>query len=67
MKEHESIVNIEKIFDRYDNKYKAVIIGALEARRLKELQKKHLYDVNANNIQEALKRLLDAKIKFQEK
>ncbi len=61
------IVDVERIIQQYGNKYKAIIVGAKEARRLKELQRKHLFDTSTDHVIEALKRLLDRRIKYQEK
>jgi len=61
------LVDVEKIIQGYGNKYKAIIVGAKEARRLKELQKKHLFDPGTDHVLESMKRLLDRRIKYQEK
>ncbi len=66
MEKDKVFIDIEKIIETYGNKYKAIIIAALEARQLKDLQKKHLFDPDANNILEAIKRLLDKKILIED-
>ena len=60
------IVPIEKIWHKFKNKYKAVNIAALEARKLKEEQGKGLADEKINPILESIKRLLSGKIKYTE-
>lgn len=55
------IFPIERIWERFDNKYKAINIAALESRRMKEEQAKGMVDPNANLILEVLKKLLSAK------
>jgi DNA-directed RNA polymerase subunit K/omega len=52
------IIPIEKIWNKFKNKYKAVNVAALEARRLKEEQSKGLADEKVNPILYALKKLL---------
>jgi len=60
------IFPIEKIWDRYDNKYKAINVAALEARKMKEEQVKGLIDPNVNLILEVLKKLLMGKGRSKE-
>jgi DNA-directed RNA polymerase subunit K/omega len=60
------IVTIEKIWKKFQNKYKAVNIASLEARKLKEEQGKGLVDEKMNPVLEALRKLLNEKIKFTE-
>ncbi|MDH4210872.1 MAG: DNA-directed RNA polymerase subunit omega [candidate division WOR-3 bacterium] len=60
------IIPVEEIWKRFQNKYKAVNVAALEARKLKEEQGKGLVDEKMNPILEALRRLLSDKIKFRE-
>lgn len=60
------IVPVEKIWKRFQNKYKAVNVASLEARRLKEEQGKGLVDEKMNPILESIRRLLSEKIKFNE-
>lgn len=60
------IVPIEKIWHKFQNKYKAVNIASLEARKLKEEQGKGLADEKINPILESIKRLLGGKIKYTE-
>ncbi|UCG30500.1 MAG: DNA-directed RNA polymerase subunit omega [candidate division WOR-3 bacterium] len=60
------IIPVEKIWKKFQNKYKAINIASLEARRLKEEQGKGLVDEKMNPILEAMRRLLSEKIKFAE-
>ena len=60
------IIPIEKIWKRFQNKYKAVNVASLEARRLKELQGKGLADEKMNPVLEAMRKLLSGKINFSE-
>jgi DNA-directed RNA polymerase subunit K/omega len=60
------IVPVEKIWKRFQNKYKAINVASLEARRLKEEQGKGLVDEKMNPILESMRRLLSEKIKFNE-
>lgn len=55
------IFPIERIWERYDNKYKAINVAALESRKMKEEQVKGLVDSNVNLILEVLKKLLISK------
>ena len=60
------IIPVEKIWKRFQNKYKAINVASLEARKLKEEQGKGLVDEKMNPILEAMRRLLSEKIKFKE-
>jgi DNA-directed RNA polymerase subunit K/omega len=60
------IIPVEKIWHKFQNKYKAVNIASLEARRLKEEQGKGLVDEKLNPILESMRKLLSGKIKFNE-
>ena len=60
------IIPIERIWKLFQNKYKAVNVAALEARRLKEEQGKGLADEKMNPVLEAMRKLLSDKIKFSE-
>jgi len=60
------IIPIEEIWEKFKNKYKAVNIVSLEARKLKEEQGKGLADEKMNPILEAMRRLLSGKIKYSE-
>ena len=60
------IFPIERIWERYDNKYKAINVAALEARKMKEEQVKGLVDANTNLILEVLKKLLISKGRSKE-
>jgi DNA-directed RNA polymerase subunit K/omega len=60
------IIPIEKIWKRFENKYKAINVCSLEARRLKEEQAKGLLDEKTNPISEAIRKLVSGKIKYTE-
>jgi len=60
------IVPTEKIYERFDNKYKAVNVAALEARKLKDDQIKGLLQEQVNPIFEALRKLITGKIRYIE-
>jgi DNA-directed RNA polymerase subunit K/omega len=60
------IVPVEKIWQKFQNKYKAVHIASLEARKLKEEQGKGLVDEKINPILESIRKLLSGKIKYSE-
>lgn len=60
------IIPVEKIWKKFQNKYKAVNVASLEARKLKEEQGKGLVDEKMNPILESIRRLLSEKIKFRE-
>ncbi len=60
------IIPIEEIWEKFKNKYKAVNIVSLEARKLKEEQGKGLADEKMNPVLEAMRRLLSGKIKYSE-
>jgi DNA-directed RNA polymerase subunit K/omega len=60
------IVPVEKIWQKFQNKYKAVNIASLEARKLKEEQGKGLVDEKINPILESIRKLLSGKIKYSE-
>ena len=60
------IVPAEKIYKRYHNKYKAVNVAALEARKLKDDQTKGLLEEHVNPILESLRKLMAGKIRYQE-
>jgi len=60
------IIPVEKIWKRFQNKYKAINVASLEARKLKEEQGKGLVDEKMNPILESMRRLLSEKIKFKE-
>jgi len=59
------IVPVEKLWENFDNKYKAVNVASLEARRLKDMQTKGLADTNLKPIFEALRKLVAGKIKYK--
>jgi DNA-directed RNA polymerase subunit K/omega len=60
------IVPIEKIWQKFKNKYKAVNVASLEARKLKEEQGKGLADEKINPVLESIRKLLAGKIKYTE-
>ena len=60
------IVPVEKIWQKFQNKYKAVNIASLEARKIKDEQGKGLADEKINPVLESIKKLLSGKIKFTE-
>ena len=60
------IIPVERIWRIFENKYKAVNIASLEARKLKEEQGKGLVDEKMNPILESIRRLLSDRIKFAE-
>ncbi len=60
------IVPIEKIWERFANKFKAINVASLEARRLKEEQNKGLLDQNTQIIFESIRKLLAGKIRYKE-
>ncbi len=57
---------IERIWEYYKNKYKAINIGALYARKLKDDQTQGLEEKDTNPIKEALIKLSIGKIKAKE-
>jgi len=62
-----SLSSIEKVWTKFDNKYLAVYLAALEARRINDLQRKHLYDPNLNPILEGIRRVIAGEVKWAEK
>jgi DNA-directed RNA polymerase subunit K/omega len=58
------ILPIEKIYQKYENKYKAVNVAALEARKLKDDQTKGLIEENVNPIFEAMRKLMAGQIRY---
>lgn len=60
------IIPVEKIWQRFKNKYMAVTVASLEARKLKDEQGKGLVDEKINPILESLRKLLAGKIKYTE-
>lgn len=59
------IIAAEKIYKYFNNKYKAVNIAAMEARRQKELQSKGLLEEHVNPIIDSLKKLVVNKIHYK--
>jgi DNA-directed RNA polymerase subunit K/omega len=60
------IVPVEKIWERFKNKYKAINVAALEARRIKDEQAKGLIEEKSNPIFIAIQKLVSGKIKYTE-
>ena len=60
------IVPTEKIYERFENKYKAINVTSLQARKLKDEQVKGLLEENINPIFEAIKKLIAGKIRYQD-
>ncbi len=60
------IVPVEKLWERYENKYLAINIASLEARRLKELQNKGLIDSKVKPVFEAIRKLTAGKLKYKQ-
>jgi DNA-directed RNA polymerase subunit K/omega len=60
------IIPSEKIYEKFENKYKAVNIAALEARKLKDEQTKGLLEQRINPVFEAIRKLMTGKIKYKE-
>ncbi|MGB9721824.1 MAG: hypothetical protein ACPL28_10140 [bacterium] len=60
------IFPIDKIWEHYKNKYLAINIAALHARRVKDKQLQGLIDKAVNPIKEALLECSAGKIKYKE-
>lgn len=60
------IIPTEKIYERFDNKYMAVNVASLEARKLKDDQTKGLLVQNMNPVFEAIRKLMAGKIRYKE-
>lgn len=60
------IFPIDKILEHYQNKYKAINITALYARRVKDKQIQGLLDKTVNPIKEALINCIKGEIKYKE-
>ncbi len=60
------IFPIEKIWYNYGNKYKAINIAALFARKIKDEQLQGLVDKKVNPIREALIKCAAGVIKYKE-
>ncbi len=60
------IIPTEKIYEMFDNKYMAVNVASLEARKLKDDQTKGLLVQNMNPVFEAIRKLMAGKIKYKE-
>ncbi len=61
------ILPTEKIYKMFENKYKAVNVAALEARKLKDDQTKGLLEEYINPVFESMKKLVAGKIKWTER
>jgi hypothetical protein len=60
------IIPTEKIYKIFENKYKAINVTSLLARKLKDDQVKGLLDQHVNPIFDAFKKLLAGKIRYQD-
>jgi len=60
------IVPTEKIYERFENKYKAVNVTSLQARKFKDDQVKGLLEEHVNPVFEAIKKMLAGKIRYQD-
>ncbi|MGB3339976.1 MAG: hypothetical protein WBB37_00650 [bacterium] len=60
------IIPTEKIYKIFENKYKAINVASLLARKLKDDQVKGLLDQYINPIFEVFKKLLAGKIRYQD-
>ncbi len=60
------IFPIDKIWEHYQNKYKAINIAALHARRIKDKQLQGLIDKAVNPVKEALISCIKGEIKYKE-
>ena len=60
------IVPTEKIYERFENKYKAINVTSLQARKLKDEQVKGILEENINPIFEAIKKLIAGKIRYKD-
>jgi len=60
------IFPIDKIWENYQNKYKAINIASLYARRIKDKQLQGLIDRTVNPIKEALFNCSKGEIKYKE-
>ncbi|MGB3480381.1 MAG: hypothetical protein WBB67_14630 [bacterium] len=60
------IVPTEKIYERFENKYKAINVASLEARKLKDDQVKGLLEEHVNPVFEAIRKLIAGKIRYQD-
>ncbi|GAI38504.1 unnamed protein product [marine sediment metagenome] len=60
------IISAEKIYKRFENKYKAVNVAALEARKLKDEQTKGFLEDHIKPVFEAIRRLIAGKIRYKE-
>lgn len=60
------IFPIDKIWEYYQNKYKAINIASLYARRIKDKQLQGLIDKTINPVIEALISAIKGEIKYKE-
>jgi DNA-directed RNA polymerase subunit K/omega len=60
------IVPVEKIWKKFNNKYKAINVASLEARRLKDAQSKGLIQEKFNPVLESIRKLITGKIAYKE-
>lgn len=60
------IVPIEKIWEKFENKYKAINVASLEARKLRDAQIKGLDEDKFNPIFRAIRKMIAGKIRYRE-
>lgn len=60
------IFPMEEIWQRFENRYKAINLACLEARRIKEEQAKGTLAADVNPILEALRHLMAGKLRTKE-
>jgi len=60
------IIPAEKIYKRFENKYLAVNVAAIQARKLKEDQTKGLLEERVNPVFEAMRLLVAGSIRYKE-
>ncbi len=60
------IFSPEKIWEHYENKYRAINIAALYARKIKDEQLQGLIDKTVNPIKESLLKCIKGEIKYKE-
>ncbi len=60
------IIPTEKIYEIFENKYKAVNVASLEARKLKDDQTKGLLEGRVNPVFEAMRKLIAGKIRYKD-
>jgi DNA-directed RNA polymerase subunit K/omega len=58
------IVPVDKIWNHFENKYKAINVASLEARKIKDAQAKGLMGPKVNPVFEAMRKLVAGKIRY---